>query len=149
MNRQDKHIDPHTQKRKWQSKQEQTSYRVWVRAREREREGEMKLLTDGDFTIGALEHLVHALGSERGPEDPSDGFASGNVGFLSIEASQSGLLLLLPQYYEWPPILIECERHFHQHTLNFTISLRFSSPPLPTLCFLLGLGPSLCLKHLL
>ncbi|GMN49085.1 hypothetical protein TIFTF001_018263 [Ficus carica] len=68
--------------------------------------------TDGDVAVGALEHLVHALGAERGAEDASNGFAGGNVGLLSIEASQSGLLVLLFDYNERPPELVERQRHF-------------------------------------
>lgn len=71
----------------------------------------LEKLTDGDLAVGALKHLVHAFGSERGAEDFGDGLAGGNVGLLSIEASQSGLLLLLPQDYEWPAELIESQRH--------------------------------------
>lgn len=68
--------------------------------------------TDRDVAVGALEHLVHALGAERGPEDPSDGFPGGNVGLMSFEASQSGLLSLLFDNDEWPPELVERQRHF-------------------------------------
>ena len=40
--------------------------------------------TYSDVAVGALKHLVHAFGAERRSEDASDGFAGGDVGFLSI-----------------------------------------------------------------
>lgn len=64
--------------------------------------------TNGDITVGALKYLVHSLGAEGGAEDPGHRFSGRNVGFLSIQTSQSALLLLPPQYYEWPSELIEC-----------------------------------------
>jgi hypothetical protein len=49
--------------------------------------------TDGDVAVGGLEHLVHALGSKRGAEDPRDGLAGGNVGLLRVEATEVRLRL--------------------------------------------------------
>jgi hypothetical protein len=49
--------------------------------------------TDGVITVGGLEHLVHALGSERGAEDQRDGLVSGNVGLLRVEATEARLRL--------------------------------------------------------
>lgn len=69
-------------------------------------------LTDGDVSVGALEHLVHAFRTKGGAEDPRDGFAGGNVRFLSIQTSESALLLLFLQYYERPSELVESQRHF-------------------------------------
>ena len=67
--------------------------------------------TYGDVAVGGLEHLVHALGSERGAEDPRDGLGSGDVGLLRVEAAQARLLLLLPEDDEGAPELVEGERH--------------------------------------
>ena len=67
--------------------------------------------TYGDVAVGGLEHLVHALGSERGAEDPRDGLAGGDVGLLRVEAAQARLLLLLPEDDEGAPELVEGERH--------------------------------------
>lgn len=58
-----------------------------------------------------MKHLVHAFGAERGSEDASDGFTGGDVGLLSIETSQSALLLLLLQDEERPSVLVESQRH--------------------------------------
>lgn len=68
-------------------------------------------LTDGDVTVGALKYLIHAFRSKRGSEDPRHGFTGGNVGLLSIEATQSGFLLLLPYYNERASEFIEGQRH--------------------------------------
>ena len=68
--------------------------------------------TDGDVTVGALEHLVHALGAERGLEDASDGLGGGDVGLLSVEASEARLMFLLLYDNERPPELVERQRHF-------------------------------------
>lgn len=54
-------------------------------------------LTDADIAIAALQHLVHALGAERAPEDAGNRLGCLNVGFLSINASQALLLFLLLQ----------------------------------------------------
>jgi len=67
--------------------------------------------TYGDVAVGGLEHLVHALGPERGAEDPRDGLARGDVGLLRVEPAQARLLLLLPEDDEGPPELVEGERH--------------------------------------
>lgn len=69
-------------------------------------------LTDGDVPVGALKHLVHAFGAERGAEDAGDGLSGGDVGLLSIQTSQPSLLLLLLEYDERPPELVERQRHF-------------------------------------
>jgi len=71
-------------------------------------------LTDGDVAVGALEHLVHAFGTEGGTEDPRDGFAGGDVRFLSVQTSESALLLLFLQDYERPSELVESQRHFYR-----------------------------------
>jgi hypothetical protein len=67
--------------------------------------------TDDDVAIGGLEHLVRALGAERGAEDPRDGLARADVGLLRVEPPQARLLLLLPQDDEGAPELVEGERH--------------------------------------
>jgi hypothetical protein len=54
------------------------------------------MCTDGVVAVGGLEHLVHALGSERGAGDPRDGLASGNVGLLRVEATKARLRLRCP-----------------------------------------------------
>ena len=72
----------------------------------------MRKRTDGDVSVRSLEHLVHSLGSERGTEDPSHRFAGGDIGFLSIDASETRLLILLSQYNERTPELVERQRHF-------------------------------------
>ena len=59
-----------------------------------------------------MEHLIHALGSERGSEDPGDRFASRNVGLMGFDPSQPRFLLLLFYYNEGPPVLVESQRHF-------------------------------------
>ena len=86
-----------------------------------------KLLTDGDVAVGALEHLVHAFGAEGGSEDASDGFAGGDVGFLSVQTSKSALLLLFLQDYERPSELVESQRHFRSlffQSHNRTIAIQ-------------------------
>jgi hypothetical protein len=67
---------------------------------------------DGDVAVRALKHFVHAFRAERGTEDASDGFAGGDVSFLSIETSQSTLLLLLLEDNEGPSELVESQSHF-------------------------------------
>lgn len=69
------------------------------------------MITDGDVAVGGLEHLVHALGAERGAEDAGDGLAGGDVGLLGVEAAQPRLLLLLTQDDEGAAELVEGQRH--------------------------------------
>jgi len=84
-------------------------------------------LTDGDVAVGALEHLVHAFGAEGGAEDPGDGFAGGDVGFLSIQTSESALLLLPLEDYERPSELVESQRHFDGSISSFSVTQKEQS----------------------
>ena len=94
-------------------------------------------LTYANIAITTLQHLVHAFWPKGGPQDSSNGFRSCYVGFLSIDAANPLLLLLLlqkqarlmicfssqqsnrviwrantyPQYNERPTIFIERKRH--------------------------------------
>ena len=52
-------------------------------------------LTDGDITVRALKHLVHAVGAEGGVQDSGDGFSSHDVSFLCVVAANSCLGLLI------------------------------------------------------
>ena len=98
----------------YQNQKQKTTKKVHFREKKKEKKRK-KRRTDGDVAVGALEHLVHAFGTKRGFEDASDGFSGGNVGLLSFESSQPRLLLLLFDDYEWPPELVESERHFWFH----------------------------------
>ena len=49
---------------------------------------------DGDVAIGRLEHLVHALGPQRGAEHARDGLGSADVGLDSVDAADAGLAVL-------------------------------------------------------
>jgi len=62
----------------------------------REMRFKRKKLTYGDISVRSLKHFFfHALGTERGSENPSHCFTSGNVGLLSIDALKTSLLILL------------------------------------------------------
>ena len=52
-------------------------------------------LTDGDIAVWTLQHLVHALGPEGGPQDAGNSLGSHDAGLDRVHTLHPGLLILL------------------------------------------------------
>mmetsp|Transcript_24712 Transcript_24712/g.53848 ORF Transcript_24712/g.53848 Transcript_24712/m.53848 type:complete len:310 (-) Transcript_24712:56-985(-) len=66
---------------------------------------------DGNVAVGTDHDLVHALGSQGGPDDAGDGPSGKDVGLGGLDALDSSLGLLLLQNDEGPTVFIVYHRH--------------------------------------